>query len=86
MIAIRREADDVAAGRWSIEDSPLRHAPHTASSAVAGEWEHPYTREEAVYPVPSLVRSKYWPPVRRIDQAWGDRNLTCACPPIEAFA
>ena len=86
MIAIRREADDVAAGRWAVEDSPLRHAPHTASSAVTGEWAHPYTREEAVYPVPSLVRSKYWPPVRRIDQAWGDRNLTCACPPIEAFA
>jgi len=86
MIAIRREADEVAAGRWSIDESPLRHAPHTAQSAVAGEWAHPYTREEAVYPVPSLVRSKYWPPVRRIDQAWGDRNLTCACPPIEAFA
>jgi glycine dehydrogenase len=53
---------------------------------IVGEWEHAYTREQAVYPLPSLVRNKYWPPVRRIDQAWGDRNLFCACPPPEAFA
>jgi glycine dehydrogenase len=51
-----------------------------------GEWRHAYSREDAVYPVRSLIRGKYWPPVRRIDQAYGDRNLVCACPPIEAFA
>jgi glycine dehydrogenase len=51
-----------------------------------GEWEHAYSREDAVYPIRSLIRGKYWPPVRRIDQAYGDRNLVCACPPIEAFA
>lgn len=86
MIAIAAEADQVAAGRWSVEESPLRGAPHTAESVISGEWSRDYTRDEAVYPVRSLVRGKYWPPVRRIDQAWGDRNLFCACPPVEAFA
>ena len=86
MIGIRAEADAVAAGRWSASDNPLVGAPHTAASALVGEWTHPYTREEALYPVRSLVRTKYWPPVRRIDNAYGDRNLVCACPPPEAFA
>ncbi|MCW3491743.1 aminomethyl-transferring glycine dehydrogenase [Microbacterium sp. SSM24] len=86
MIAIKAEADAVAAGEWSADDNPLVNAPHTAESVVAGEWAHPYSRERAVYPVHALVRTKYWPPVRRIDQAYGDRNLVCACPPIEAFA
>ncbi|MFB8386468.1 aminomethyl-transferring glycine dehydrogenase [Microbacterium sp. NPDC055910] len=86
MIAIKAEADAVAAGRWPADDNPLVNAPHTAAAAIEGEWTHPYTRAEAVYPVRSLVRAKYWPPVRRIDQAYGDRNLVCACPPIEAFA
>ncbi|AND16919.1 aminomethyl-transferring glycine dehydrogenase [Rathayibacter tritici] len=86
MIGIRAEADRVGAGEWPVDDNPLRGAPHTAECLVAEEWTHPYTREEAVYPVRSLVRGKYWPPVRRIDQAYGDRNLVCACPPIEAFA
>ncbi|MDE0545734.1 aminomethyl-transferring glycine dehydrogenase [Microbacterium sp. C7(2022)] len=86
MIAIRAEADAVAAGEWPADDNPLVNAPHTAESVVRGEWSHPYSRETAVYPVSSLVRNKYWAPVRRIDQAYGDRNLVCACPPIEAFA
>jgi glycine dehydrogenase len=86
MIQIKAEADAVARGEWPADDNPLRNAPHTAESVIAGEWTHPYTREQAVYPVHSLVRNKYWAPVRRIDQAYGDRNLVCACPPIEAFA
>ena len=86
MISIKAEADAVKAGAWPSDDNPLRGAPHTAEAVVVGEWTHPYSREQAVYPVPGLVRSKYWPPVRRIDQAWGDRNLFCACPPPEAFA
>ena len=86
MIAIRAEALAVAAGEWPADDNPLVNAPHTAESVVSGEWAHPYSRELAVYPVHTLVRTKYWPPVRRIDQAYGDRNLVCACPPIEAFA
>lgn len=86
MIAIKAEADAVGRGEWPADDNPLRNAPHTAESVIAGEWTHPYTREQAVYPVHSLVRNKYWAPVRRIDQAYGDRNLVCACPPVEAFA
>jgi len=86
MIAIKEEADAVAAGVWSANDNPLIHAPHTAQSVIEGEWTHPYSREQAVYPLRSLIRHKYWPPVRRIDNAFGDRNLVCACPPIEAFA
>jgi len=86
MIAIRAEADAVAAGIWPLADNPLHNAPHTAQSVIEGEWSHPYTREQAVYPVRSLIRSKYWPPVRRVDNAYGDRNLVCACPPPEAFA
>jgi glycine dehydrogenase len=86
MIAIKREALDVAEGRWPADDNPLHNAPHTAQSAIVGEWTHAYSREKAVYPVSQQMRNKYWPPVRRIDQAWGDRNLFCACPPVEAFA
>jgi glycine dehydrogenase len=86
MVSIKSEADSVGAGDWPGDDNPLRNAPHTAETVIVGEWTHPYSREQAVYPVPSLVRNKYWPPVRRIDQAWGDRNLFCACPPPEAFA
>ena len=86
MIAIAAEARAVAAGEWPADDNPLVNAPHTAEAVIAGEWTHPYSRETAVYPVASIVRTKYWPPVRRIDQAYGDRNLVCACPPIEAFA
>ena len=84
MIAIRREIDQVAAGEWSADDSPLRHAPHT-SRALVGEWERSYSREVGVFPA-GLDPDKYWPPVARVDQAYGDRNLVCACPPIEAFA
>jgi glycine dehydrogenase len=85
MIAIKAEADAVGAGTWPATDNPLVHAPHTAQSVIEGEWEHAYTREQAVYPLKSLVRTKYWPPVRRVDNAYGDRNLVCACPPPEAF-
>jgi glycine dehydrogenase len=86
MIAIRGEIDAVAAGRWSAADSPLRGAPHTASSLMTDEWDKPYSRELAAFPVASLRATKYWPPVRRIDGAKGDRNLVCSCPPIEAYA
>ena len=86
MIAIKQEADAVGRGEWEAGDNPLVNAPHTAESVIAGEWVHPYPRELAVYPAPGQVRAKYWPPVRRIDQAYGDRNLVCACPPVEAFA
>jgi glycine dehydrogenase len=84
MIAIRREIEKVASGEWDREENPLRNAPHTLSM-LAGKWDRPYTREEAVYPVPGLSGRMYLSPVRRIDQAYGDRNLVCSCPPPEAF-
>ncbi len=86
MIAIRAEIDRVAAGEWAVEDSPLRHAPHTAEDVVADDWSRPYSRETAAYPVASLRRQKYWAPVGRIDQGYGDRNLQCECPPVSAYA
>jgi glycine dehydrogenase len=85
MIAIRGEIDKVAAGEYDSQDNPLRNAPHTASMLLAADWKHPYERAEAAYPLPGDRRAKYWPPVRRIDQAYGDRNLVCACPPPAAF-
>ncbi|WP_166844344.1 aminomethyl-transferring glycine dehydrogenase subunit GcvPB [Isoptericola sp. BMS4] len=86
MIAIKAEIDRVAAGEWDVASSPLRQAPHTAASVTADDWSHPYSRELAAFPVATLRQTKYWPPVRRIDGAQGDRNLVCSCPPPEAFA
>ena len=85
MIAIRAEIDRVASGEWSAEDNPLVNAPHTAEQ-LTGDWPHPYDRREAVYPGEVSRDGKYWPPVRRIDGAFGDRNLVCSCPPIEELA
>jgi len=85
MIAIRGEIARVGSGDLDPADNPLRNAPHTATMVSADAWEHPYSREEAAWPVPSLRRAKYWAPVRRIDGGYGDRNLVCACPPPEAF-
>ena len=84
MIAIREEIARVRAGEWTPEDSPLRGAPHT-SRAIVGDWDRPYDRQLAVFPA-GYDPDKYWPPVSRIDQAYGDRNLVCACPSPEAFA
>jgi glycine dehydrogenase len=86
LVAIRREIDAVADGTWTVEDSPLRGAPHTAASVSSDAWPHAYARQTAAFPVASLRAGKYWPPVRRIDGARGDRNLVCSCPPVEAFA
>ncbi|OBK29704.1 glycine dehydrogenase (aminomethyl-transferring) [Mycobacterium asiaticum] len=86
MIGIRGEIDRVGKGEWPVDDNPLRGAPHTAECLVSADWDHPYTREEAAYPLGKTFRPKVWPPVRRIDGAYGDRNLVCSCPPIEAFA
>ncbi|GLZ12716.1 glycine dehydrogenase (decarboxylating) [Actinomadura sp. NBRC 104425] len=85
MIEIRREIQRVADGSYDRADNPLKNAPHTAACLITEDWKHAYSREEAAYPVPSLREGKYWPPVRRIDQAYGDRNLVCSCPPPEAF-
>jgi glycine dehydrogenase len=85
MIAIKGEIDRVASGEWPHDDNPLRNAPHTAETLTA-EWNHPYSRREAVFPAGVDPRAKYWAPVRRIDGAYGDRHLVCACPPVDAYA
>jgi glycine dehydrogenase len=84
MIAIRVEIEKVGSGDWPADDNPLGNAPHTAG-ALGGEWEHAYSRAEAVFPAGVSAADKYWPPVRRIDQAFGDRNLVCSCPPMDAY-
>ncbi len=85
MLAIRAEIAKVETGEWSHDDSPLHHAPHTAEDLLA-EWDRPYSRELGAYPVSSLRAGKYFPPVSRIDAAYGDRNLICSCEPLEAYA
>ena len=86
LIAIRREIEDVVSGVADARDNVLKNAPHTAEEVTADAWPHPYSREQAAYPLPYLRDAKFWPSVARIDNPYGDRNLICACPPIEAFA
>jgi len=85
MIAIRGEIAKVERGEWPREDNPLKHAPHTAEALLAADWSHAYTREEAAYPLATLRSGKYWSPVGRVDNVWGDRNLSCSCPPLSAY-
>lgn len=85
MLTIRAEIAEVENGSVAAEDSVLRAAPHTATSVTADDWEHSYPRNQAAYPVDRLRETKYWPPVRRIDGAFGDRNLVCSCPPLDSY-
>jgi glycine dehydrogenase len=82
MIAIRREIEEVITGKADSQDNVLKNAPHTAAVVVATDWRHPYTREQAAFPLPFVRERKYWPPVGRIDNTYGDRNLFCSCPPV----
>ncbi len=86
MIAIREEIRRVEQGQWPREDNPLKAAPHTTAALLKSEWPHPYSREEAAYPVKSLRQQKYWAPVGRVDNVYGDRNLFCSCVPIADYA
>jgi glycine dehydrogenase len=86
MIAIREEIRAVEDGRIDRDDNPLKNAPHTAAMVTAENWAHDYTREQAAFPVSSLKRNKYWPPVGRVDNAYGDRNVMCSCLPVDAYA
>jgi glycine dehydrogenase len=86
MIAIREEIRAIETGRMDRADNPLKNAPHTAAALVAGNWQHPYTREQAAYPLPGLRSDKYWPPVARADNVYGDRNLFCSCIPVADYA
>jgi glycine dehydrogenase len=85
MITIRAEIDQVANGDFTVENSPLRNAPHTAAAVVSSDWTREYPREQAAFPVHTLRQDKYFPPVGRIDGAAGDRNLVCSCPPLSEF-
>ena len=84
MIAIHGEIERIASGRWDRVDNPLKNAPHTAEEIV-GAWPHAYSREEAAYPLPAVRAAKFWPSVKRVDNAAGDRQLVCTCPPMEAY-
>ena len=86
MIAIRSEIAAIAAGKLDKADNPLKHAPHTAHDVMANVWTHGYSREQAVFPLPWVAVAKYWPPVKRVDNVYGDRNLVCTCAPLEAYA
>ena len=86
MIQIRREIEEVVAGKADARDNVLKNAPHTAAAATASEWTHPYSREQAVFPLPFVRANKFWPSVARIDNPYGDRNLFCSCPPVESFS
>ena len=85
LIAIRSEIHAVQDGTLSSDDNPLVNAPHTLEDVVSNSWQHSYDREQAAYPLASLRRDKYWPPVNRVDNVYGDRNLFCACPAIESY-
>jgi glycine dehydrogenase len=84
MIAIREEVRAVEEGRLPRDDNPLKNAPHTAATLLAAEWKHPYSREQAAYPLPWVRPHKYWPPIGRVDHVYGDRNVFCTCPPLAA--
>ena len=85
MISIKREIEDVVSGKFDSNDNPLINAPHTAQAVMSDSWEHKYSRQIAAYPAPWLKEHKYWPSVRRVDNAYGDRNLVCTCPPIDEY-
>ncbi|MCF8840531.1 aminomethyl-transferring glycine dehydrogenase [Xanthomonas campestris pv. campestris] len=85
MIQIREEIRAIEDGRLDREDNPLKHAPHTATQVSASEWTHAYPRELAAFPLPSLKQQKYWPPVGRVDNVYGDKNVMCACIPVDAY-
>jgi glycine dehydrogenase len=86
LIAIRKEIADVVEGRVDARDNVLKNAPHTAADVSSDTWSHPYSREQAAYPLPFVRANKFWPSVARIDNPYGDRNLICACPPVETYA
>lgn len=85
MLSIRSEIDDIGSGRIAVENSALRHAPHTMDDLVSEKWDRPYSWETGVYPVPWIRANKFWPSCGRVDNVYGDRNLVCTCPPIDVY-
>jgi glycine dehydrogenase len=86
MIGIAGEIAAIASGKLPQDDNMLKNAPHTAAEIMAADWRHPYSREQAAFPLPYVAAAKYWPPVKRVDNVYGDRNLVCSCEPLEAYA
>jgi glycine dehydrogenase len=86
MISIREEIRQIENGVWTADNNPLKNAPHSQADVIDADWQHPYSREQAVFPLPWVAANKFWPSVNRIDDVYGDRNLNCACPPMEAYA
>src|SRR3978361_562103 len=86
MIAIRQEIAEIESGRWKVEASPLRHAPHTVHDIADDAWARDYSRAEGCFPAGTSRQDKYWCPVGRVDNVYGDRNLVCSCPPMEDYA
>jgi glycine dehydrogenase len=86
MIAIHSEIKAIESGRMDKANNPLKNAPHTAQMIAADKWDHPYSRQQAAFPAPWTRENKFWPPVRRVDNVYGDRNVVCTCPPVEAYA
>jgi glycine dehydrogenase len=85
MIAIREEIRGIETGRWTLEQSPVKNAPHTEADVMTDTWDRPYSRQQAVFPLPWVAENKFWPYVNRIDDVWGDRNLSCTCPPMSEY-
>lgn len=85
LLAIRSEIDDIGKGKYTLEESPLRNAPHTVDDLISEKWDRPYSRELAAYPAPWVKQNKFWPFCGRVDNVYGDRNLICTCPPLEAY-
>jgi len=86
MISIRDEIRQIENGVWTADNNPLKNAPHSQADVIDADWQHPYSRQQAVFPLPWVAANKFWPSVNRIDDVYGDRNLNCACPPMEAYA
>ena len=86
LVSIREEIRQIENGVWSADNNPLKNAPHSQADVIDADWQHPYSRQQAVFPLPWVAANKFWPSVNRIDDVYGDRNLNCACPPMEAYA
>ena len=86
LVSIREEIRQIENGVWSADSNPLKNAPHSQADVIDADWQHPYSRQQAVFPLPWVAANKFWPSVNRIDDVYGDRNLNCACPPMEAYA
>ena len=85
LLSIREEIHEIEEGKYNSDNNVLKHSPHTLASVISDKWDYPYSREKAAYPLPYTREGKFWPSVRRVDNAYGDRNLVCSCLPVEEY-